>query len=490
MLVFSIIIMIGLSLILFPQWRDNERLPFPLLAVQQALVETPEEGGRVPAVFRSPIFWGAAFLVFLVFFFNGMAGITDKAWPTIGTGWGFWGETSGTMFSRMHWWVIQGGISFTIIGIVYFVPNRISFSIWATVVLYQIYVVIGFEFFAPFHGKTAVADHRSGAVMGVAAVILWLGRKQWVAVLKSMFSPAKNDADRRNRLARFIFSAGCAALFLWELYYGNSLGCALLAVFMVVISSLVLARIVAETGIPVMGNSLLTSYATGMLPMGWLSAKAIYLTNATDLVIGPGASKVSAVVTAMHGYGIDRDQTPRGHMRLAKVFILVLVLGIMVAGAVHFTMGYENPVGLDGRNGAVGAGMAGSIEASMHNPLKNFDRGNWGKASHNRLGHFIFGAILAFGLQIACLLSPLWPFHPAGLVIMDSTFIQAAWPSILIGWAIKRSVVIYGGAKAYRMARPLFLGLVVGGVFSAIAWAVIPVILVWNGADPAEIMAR
>ena len=75
---------------------------------------------------------------------------------------------------------------------------------------------------------------------------------------------------------------------------------------MVVISSLVLARIVAETGIPVMGNSLLASYATGMMPITWLTAKSIYLTNAIDLVIGPASSKVSAVVAAMHGYGIDR----------------------------------------------------------------------------------------------------------------------------------------------------------------------------------------
>ena len=126
----------------------------------------------------------------------------------------------------------------------------------------------------------------------------------------------------------------------------------------------------------------------------------------------------------------------------------------------------------------------------MQNPVKAFARDSWGGAPYSRLGHTIFGAILAVALQIGCLLSPLWPLHPVGLLIMSGHhdgFILHIWPSILFGWAIKRAILLYGGAKAYRSARPLFLGIILGEVFSAILWALVPAVLVWMGGDAAEI---
>ncbi len=49
-----------------------------------------------------------------------------------------------------------------------------------------------------------------------------------------------------------------------------------------------------------------------------------------------------------------------------------------------------------------------------------------------------------------------WPFHPIGLVLMNSGPLQAFWFSIFIGWGVKRLLLRYGGAGAFRRAQAVF----------------------------------
>lgn len=478
-------IMIGLSLIVFPQWRDNERLPFPLLSVQQSLIETADDGGRFPLLFRSRLFWTGAGIVFFIYALKGLSLHTKGAFPDPGLSWGLWDIFPG-MLGRIPWYVKSGRIIFVIIGLTYFVPSRVSFSLWFTVIAYSFYRVLGYQYFAPFHGDAARLDHRDGAVIGMALVIFWLGRRQWLAVAKSMFRPAKDDSDRRDRTAGLLFCIGCLGLLVWQVWAGNSIIYALLAVVMVVITSLVLARMVAETGLPVFASTLEAGTILSILPLGWLNAKAIFLTKTVDLLLTSSSSKVSAAVTAMHGFGLDRDNSPRQHARMAKGFLLLVLTGVLVAGAVHVWMGYNNATAMSGRH-AIGHPNHQNIDTLIHTPLKSFARESWNTAQHNRLAHTLFGFVLAIGLQIACLLSPQWPLHPAGLIVIHADFFIQVWPCIFLGWAIKRGVITYGGARAYRLAKPLFLGLVLGEVFAAILWAAVPAILIGLGGDPAEI---
>ena len=65
------IILAGLALILFPQWKENERLPFPLLTVQQELIQEPEENKLLPPIFYNKSFWFSALLVLFIHSMNG-----------------------------------------------------------------------------------------------------------------------------------------------------------------------------------------------------------------------------------------------------------------------------------------------------------------------------------------------------------------------------------------------------------------------------------
>ena len=65
-LVLLLLLMIGVSLIVYPQWRHNERLPFPLLTVYDSLIEPPGARGCFSPVFRQRIFWLGAIVVFVL----------------------------------------------------------------------------------------------------------------------------------------------------------------------------------------------------------------------------------------------------------------------------------------------------------------------------------------------------------------------------------------------------------------------------------------
>jgi len=69
-----------------------------------------------------------------------------------------------------------------------------------------------------------------------------------------------------------------------------------------------------------------------------------------------------------------------------------------------------------------------------------------------------------------------WPFHPIAYAIAADWTTGLIWLPLLIGWAIKGLILRYASPKAYRNARPFFLGLIlgefaVGGFWSLLAMA-------------------
>ena len=62
------------------------------------------------------------------------------------------------------------------------------------------------------------------------------------------------------------------------------------------------------------------------------------------------------------------------------------------------------------------------------------------------------------------------PLHPLGYTMLSSWATFKLWFSIFLGWGLKFSIVKYGGLKAYRSARPIFLGLVLGEMTCAGLW--------------------
>jgi hypothetical protein len=71
-----------------------------------------------------------------------------------------------------------------------------------------------------------------------------------------------------------------------------------------------------------------------------------------------------------------------------------------------------------------------------------------------------------------------WPFHPAGYVLSGGSWsgMFYIWNAVMISWAIKWTILKYGGFKAYAKGRPFFFGLVLGDYILGCIWNILGLI--------------
>ena len=497
--------MIGLAMIVMPQWRQNERLAFPLLTLQESLMETPADGGAFATVFRRRSFWIAAVSVFVLHYLSGMKQYNPEAVPAISMQWSLKALFADEPLRYLPEYIHSSRIYFVFLGMAFFMPSRIGFSIWFFVIAYGLYIMLGSAYMPPF-SRHVVADHRVGGMFALTVAILWLGRAHWKHVIGCMFRGAPDPTHERDRRAGWMFAIGCVGMFAWMVLIGNvqpwwaafytGVG------FMV---CLLITRIVCETGMPFIRITMdysaplvaVIGAHLGQAKMMWLLAPAsLYFARVMAMVFNMG-SRVSVCTMAVHAIGLDRNSSPRHQARLGPMLLGVLVLGLVVCGTVHLYMSYHhsasllgnqqpvNPWGvslLDGPNGDLLRLLDYSQSDQTSNPI-NVTRTNQPDRWDFGVGHLVFGAALAALLYWLCLRSPAWPLHPIGLLMVETHYGNIAWISVMFGWLIKVLILRYGGARLYRQAQPLFLGLIVGEVIAAVFWALEPLIHLVGGED-------
>jgi hypothetical protein len=76
---------------------------------------------------------------------------------------------------------------------------------------------------------------------------------------------------------------------------------------------------------------------------------------------------------------------------------------------------------------------------------------------------------------------PRWPLHPIGILMVFTFYGNEAWVGVFLGWLFKVLLVRYGGSRLYRSAKPFFIGLIVGEVFAAAFWCIVPTLYVVCG---------
>ncbi len=106
---------------------------------------------------------------------------------------------------------------------------------------------------------------------------------------------------------------------------------------------------------------------------------------------------------------------------------------------------------------------------------------------HNRWAHFFFGFGTVTALSILRLRFAWWPLHPVGLLIAYGWPIKQIWFSIFLGWLLKILIVRFGGMGLFRIARNIFIGLIIGEAAAAGFWLIVCLVLSANGVDYRQI---
>ncbi|MFC1600858.1 DUF6785 family protein [Candidatus Sumerlaeota bacterium] len=475
------IMMVALVVIVYPQWRDNERLPFPLLRMQRMLIQSPEQGKLYPPLLRNSVFLTGAIAVFVIHFPTGVNAYFPDALPTIPLSWDMKRFFQEPPLSNLSDVVTTYRLSFIFIGMAFFMPNRVGFSIWFFQVAYAIYFMLGASYFPPFNGWQLALFHRGGAYFGVTLGILWLGRAHWRQVARAVIFGGPTAESRRDRFSGIAFIVGCAGMFLWFLWVGAGPGWALFMIWCAFMYALVLTRMVCETGLPLLAPSTaMTTTMLRLVPTTWHTAASSLMTGLIAFFLGQG-NRVCAAVMAIHGLGMDDKASPRKQMRLAGLFVVVLIASLIICGAAHTYYAYHHSTTLSGQGSPISGWGSAVFSWTGNSQLLQWQDGVLQDTTFHPLPHMIFGATFAGILQWLCMYFPRWPFHPVALVFILGWDAHKVWFNVFLGWLAKILILRYGGSRLYHKMLPLFLGLIIGELIAVAFWVLVTVFCAMQG---------
>lgn len=490
------------SVIVRTQWVDNERLAFPLANVYASLIEAPPPGRSFNALFAARSFWITASGVFAIHLINGLHQYDPSHWPEVSISFNLSDVLANPPWSFTEYGFKVQTLYFCIVGFAFFMQSSVSFSIWfCYAVLLQLayvnFAVVGAEFDSP--GRQA--DLWFGTLIPFAGTVLWVGRKHWSHVLGRMSGRRRRDGAVERYLPLSLAGWGLVAcgagMFAWLVVAGATVAGAGVLMAMLALIYLVVARIVAETGLIFVQVSVPVNrpwvYLLQSLPASLAVRPPPAAIFWSGMVGGPLAHDVreSLPPYATHALRVnelttvgDRDDRAGGRrgaggsggVGVIVCLVVALAVGFVVAGASTLFVEYTYGATLDRRPQSPinQYGVNSTPVNQVLSPTNDFRAPRDGpNETHNHPLHVGIGMVLSGACSLLRLRFAGWPLHPIGLLTCFSYPLERIWFSVFIGWLVKAVVVRFGGSNMIRSAGPAFTGLIIGEVTAAAFWLVV-----------------
>jgi hypothetical protein len=478
------------------QWMENERLSFPLAQIQLSLIAPPARGRWLNATLHQRGFWISLLAVLIVWMWNGVAVYWPKYVPTIPMGFNLVSLMTDAPLNFTDEWFQKASIYLTAVGVTFFLPSHVSFSLWFFYVLYQVYrMAMGSA--TGDVGVQGALDEHLGAVVAFALATIWIGRNHWRLVIAQALRGARPGEPRGTYLSYPTAAWGLLVCVIvmagWLVLAGASVIGAAVVVILLLMLFMVITRVIAETGL-LYGQLLVPLYK----PFQWLthydwpkavSLETFYLggmLNATFYdfrepmpVYASHAMKLNDQLSLTDSDETRRRSTGR---KIIGALALAMLVGYGVSFASMLWTEYRfNQTLDDSPVMPLNAwGTSGAASTYLVTPAANHHTGR-SNITHNPIGHAAGGFAIATILQIMRLRFAWWPLHPVGFLMLPTTPIDMLWFSICLGWLCKTFVLRLGGARVYQRAMPWFLGIIMGECLAAGAWITISIILAAAG---------
>jgi hypothetical protein len=411
--------------------------------------------------------------------------------------------------------VFNAVVYLSVVAFAFFLTPKVSFSVgfatFAWVMLGAMLASQGVTFTDPYLLAGEGTLLRVGAYVAFGLVIVYTGRRYYAAVVrgavtdwgggekrevgsgksergsdgvKLLADPLEEREVPRSAVWAARWLAMLAVVSVWWLHQaGLSVGVSAAVVGMVLGMWLVLARIVAETGV--------FYVVSGWLPVGVLVSLFgfeaigptgfIVLGLASILLVGDPREALLPFISTGLAASERVGQTPP--RRLGVWLGMMVLASLLVAGVV--TLWFQMNLGINHSDmwakqwlpqmpfnevtrqvqelSAVGT-LTPSVwaEGTQRFSLVKLDGSMWAW-----LG---LGGALALGASLARLRLAWWPIHPVLFLLWgtESTG-RFAW-SFMLGWLIKVVVVKLAGARGYHAGKPLMVGIIAGELLGALLW--------------------
>jgi hypothetical protein len=474
----------SIARLVLDQWVVNERLPFPLVQVQASLLEEPEPGFCFNAMFRSPLLWIALGGVMLIDLLLCLNSYSPKHFPMIPLKYDLTGIFSEEPFTFLRLRLKKSSLSFIVLGVTFFIRSRAAFSLWATfLILNLVDMQQGMRQSEMPMG--AWQDQHLGACIAFLCGILWIGRHHWLAVLKSAVGLG---SQREHAFTFWVAIAGIATMIGWLIFVGVQPWMAGTIVLLIVASHLIVARVVAETGLPFYRTGLATSQVYTNLPIKWFNTRDIYFASVFN-ILGPYGTRESLTTFTTTGLAICKKLTVAPIKRLGWVMTLSIALGLLAATftTLYCQYSYTTPASQEVTPARNYLGAELFPTRDMASWVDQFSRGRFAPKQYSPTLHVAIGFGVTVLLEVASLRWASWPFLPVGYVASYGSNVENAWFSIFIGWLCQVLIVRFGGSSLFQKAKPFFIGLIFGEALAAGIWLIVNAIVVANGGVPQSV---
>lgn len=468
------VMMACMSNVLRKQWVEKERYVFPLVQLPVDMVRKPETGHLWNAFMRNRKMWIGFSIPVIVHGFNGLHHYFP-AFPNVRLHFSMW-----SIFTEKPWDAINPidiNIYLSVIGFSYLLTLEVLLSIWVFFLFYKIQSVLlsilgitlsasaGFGF-----AKEFSASQEMGASFIFVGFLLWNTRLHLKATFASAFLKRPRDTGSEEalsyRLSILGWLASVAILCLILNLAGMSVSIALAIVLLYAMVCIILTWQVSNAGMLLVNPS----FAPDNLMEGVLGSSRIGITNLTVMALMPRNlmrdQREFMMPNIMHTLKISDSVDLR---RRSLLFVMFLAIVVAFPFATYFSvrLNYFHP------------GVKGYAFWEQSNPFNRLAYliQNPTDVNVNQLTFIAVGAGLMAFLVLMRRTFLWWSLHPIGYTMFSSWATLVLWFSFFVGWLMKFAIVRYGGSRAYRSARPFFLGLALGESFMCVFWNLIGFII-------------
>ncbi|MFA9477554.1 DUF6785 family protein [Phycisphaerales bacterium AB-hyl4] len=479
-----------LTLIVHPQWSRRELLPYPIARFVNELSERDGDAW-LPRIASSRLFWFGMGAMVLVHGVNGLHAWFEAV-PEIPLRLAF--EPLSELFptfSRVSGTgeLFRPYIYFSVIAFCFFLATPVSFSLGASTFAYGLLgaalLSAGISFDNEYIGAGKGNMLRFGAYVGMAGIILYIGRRYYLSVVASAVGlPRAADVPSYAVWAM----RGLVVLFavLVVLFYtaGLSWGIASVFILMLLLLFLVVTRIVVETG---MFFVQVWWMPVGILT-GLLGFEAIgpttYLVLAIGSVLLVGDPRTLLMPYLANGLQVAERAEAAKPGRLAPWLTVMLLVGFVVAGVALFSLAHNRGPGIASTwdtqtlpNMPFEFASRYIAESSAQDTLSQataasgLDRLANARFDSTMWGWMVLGLVLLVGTAVARLRLPWWPIHPVLFLVWGTMPASRLGVSFMIGWLVKVLVVQVSGSRGYRQLLPLMVGIIAGELLMGLVWS-------------------
>jgi len=441
------------------QWTEREKLSYPIVQLPIEMTE--------PGFLRKNLLWfGFAVSGFieivngLHFLYPAVPGIPIK------------GYNLGQIFTSKPWNAIGWLPIYLypwVIGLTFFVPLDMSFSVWFFFLFTKIQLIIGsISGWKSLPGYPYYNHQGLGAWITLGILVLLASRKHLKRVFSGVFSRRYkvDDAKEAFSYRTAIIGIIIGMVFLVLLFHQASMSIGIVLAFFAIYFSMSIAITHARATVGLPYHEIYQTHPQLML-VSAVGTRRVGARNLTilsflypyvrDNVSHPMPSQLEGLKIAER-VGID-------YKKIVIAMTVGLFFSILASFWAYLHVMYRHGATLSsGYVLGIGRENFGMLSSWLQFPRDTDVPG---------VSFTAFASMFTIFLMFMRRRFIWWPFHPAGYALGLSSGTVWIWSAVLAGWFIKAIILKFGGLRVYRKASPFFFGIVLGDYIIGSLWSII-----------------